>query len=62
MKIKLTAGEIAWLSQDPQALESLITYHGINMEMAYNADWHSHFETARIEELKALIKELEDAL
>lgn len=61
-KIKLTAGEIRWLSQDPQVLESLITYHDINKEMAFNMGGIPYFENARIEELKQLIKEIEDDL
>lgn len=62
MEIKLTGGEIKWLSQDPAALESLITYHGISQDTAYNVGFPSYYEDARILELKQAIKKLEDEL
>lgn len=62
-----TIGEIEWLSKDPEALKSLITYHGINQDMGYNvghydAENPSVYEDARIKELKEVIQKLEDEL
>lgn len=61
-KLLLTAGEIAWLTEDQEVLKSLITYHGINQDMACNVEFPSFYEDARIEELKAYIQKLEDEL